>query len=169
MELNQYKRGIQRLVLFSFLGAASYIIIVVAANIIVSLHHDDDNARRLKILQSDAVFSCNVSRITPWHEREERNADAAGTTHGIGFGGRSLTSVTRLFSLNGTDPPNVIDALRVCAQSSGWTLVKQPGAALNGTKSFPDGWTAYLKIYIGSHTAFADQPIVQVSLTADPI
>jgi hypothetical protein len=161
--------GIRRLVLFSFLGAAAYIIIVVAVNIIVSLHHDDVNARRLKILQSDTVLSCNVSRITPWHEREERNADAAGTSSGIGFGGRSPTSVTRLFSLNGADPPNVIDALRVCAQSSGWTLVKQPGVALNGTKSFPDGGAAYLKIYIGSQIPLADQPIVMVTLTAEPI
>ncbi len=152
------KRSIQR-----------FVLLVILANILVSCRHDEINARHLKILQSDSILNCNVKKITPWREQEEREADAAGSTQGIGFGGRSETSVTRLFSLNGSNPPDVIDAFRNCAQSSGWTLLQLPNAGLNAKKSFPDGWTALLRIYISSHSSLAAQPIVQVSLTADPI
>ena len=163
------KRSIQRFVLLLFAGVASYVVIVIVSSILVSWRHDEINARRLKILQSDSILNCNVKKITPWREQEERNADAAGSTQGIGFGGRSDTSVTRLFSLNGSNPPDVIDAFRNCAQSSGWTLLKLPNSGLNAKKSFPDGWTAVLMINISSHSPFAAQPIVQVSLTAAPI
>jgi hypothetical protein len=150
-------------------GVASCTVAVVAAVIIGWRHSDKLNEQRLKLLQADGVLHCPVAKITPWQEKEEINADLAGTTHGIGFGGRSLTSVTRLFSLNDADPPNVINAFTVCAQSSGWTLAKRPYAALTGTKSFPGGWKAYLNIYIENHPPFANQPIVQVDLKADPI
>ena len=159
-----------RLIIFLILiGAGSLIITVVAATLIVLQHIDDLNAQRLKLLQADGILHCRVAKISPWHETEEINADIAGTTHGTGFGGRTLTSVTRLFSLNGADPTNVLSAFKVCAQTSGWMLAKRPSAALSGTKSFRDGWTANLNIYMESHTPFANQPIIQITLSTDPL
>jgi hypothetical protein len=150
-------------------GIVSYIILVVAVNMIVWHRHDILNAQRLKFLQADSLLRCPVTKISPWHEKEEMIADLAGTTHGIGFRGRSLTSVTRMFSLKGADQEDVIKSFAVCAQSSGWMLIKRPNVALSGTKSFPAGWTANLDIYILSHPPFTDQPIVQVQLSTDPI
>jgi len=163
------KRKFVLIILLVLAGVVSYIIVVVAANIIVWHHSDSLNAERLKILQADGVLQCRVAKISPWHEQEERNADMAGTTHGIGFGGRAPTSVTRFFSLNDADPANVIDTLTICAQSSGWMLAKRPYIALSGTKSFPGGWKAFLNIYIENHPPFAREPFVQVDLRADPI
>ena len=150
-------------------GIATYIILVVVVNIFVWHRNDILNAQRLKVLQADDVLRCRVAKISPWHEKEEINADLAGTTRGIGFGGRAQTSVTRLFSLNDADPANVINTFGVCAQSSGWMLAQRPYIALSGTKSFPSGWKAYLSIYIENHPPLANQPIVQVDLKADSI
>jgi len=170
MGIKLFKRATARLIILIVLaGVATYIMMVVSANIIVWHRNDNLNAKRLKLLQADGILQCRVAKISPWHEKEERNADMVGSTRGIGFGGRTLTSVTRVFSLNGADPANVISAFTVCAQSNGWMLAKQPYIALSGTKSFPDGWTASLSLYIGSHTPFANQPIIQVNLTTDPI
>jgi hypothetical protein len=170
MGINLNGRVTPGLVIPLVLGAVGSCIIVVVAAIMIGWHHSDDlNAQRLKILQADGVLHCRAAKISPWHEKEEANADLAGTTHGIGFGGRTLTSVTRLFSLNDADPANAINTFTVCAQSSGWMLAKRPYVALSGIKSFPGGWKAYLSIYIEDHTPSANQPIVQVDLKADPI
>jgi hypothetical protein len=72
-----------------------------------------------------------------------------------------------MFTLNSSDLADVISAYTLCAQSSGWMLKKQPGALLSGTKSFPDGWNAYLDIYMLKHTPFADEPVMQIGITAD--
>ena len=162
-------RFARRLILLLLFAGVAWVIVVIAANLILWRRHDAINAERLKTLQAESILRCRVDKITPWHEKEEISADLAGTTHGIGFGGRALTSVTRMFSLNDADPANVISAFATCAESSGWTLAKQPYVALSGTKAFPKGWTAYLRIYLESHPPFAGQPIVQVSLSADPI
>jgi len=163
------KARFRLMILLLLAGVASCIVIVVAATLIAWRHNDTLNAQRLRVLQADGIFHCRVGTISPWREKEEMNADIAGTTHGIGFGGRTQTSVTRLFLLNGADSANVINAFTGCAQTGGWTLAKRPYIALSGAKSFPDGWRAYLNIYLESRTSFASQPILQVSLTTDPI
>jgi len=111
-----------RLIIGLVLAVALCLIVFVAANLIVWRHHDSVNARRLKSLQADAILRCDVAKITRWNEKEEMNADLAGSTHGIGFGGRTLTSVTRVFRLNDAEPASAIDAFTACAQSSGWVL-----------------------------------------------
>jgi hypothetical protein len=171
MRINKARRVTPRFIILLVLaGVVSYIVLVVAANLIVWHHNDVLNAQRLKILQADSILRCRIPTISPWHEQEEMNADTIGTTHGIGFGGRTQTSVNRLFSLNGTDPAEVVKSFTACAQTSGWMLVKQPYIALSGTKSFPNGWRAYMRIiYIPSHTLFTNQPILQVILDADTI
>ena len=150
-------------------GIATYIILVVVVNIFVWHRNDILNAQRLKLLQADSLLRCPVIKISPWHEKEEMIADMVGTTHGIGFGGRSPTSVTRMFSLNGADSEDVIQSFAVCAQSSGWILTKRPNLALSGTKSFPAGWTANLRIHVLNNPPFTNQPVVQVQLSTDPI
>ena len=163
MGVNLQKRvPVRKIVLLILAGLGVVIIAVAASTIMAYLHEDRVNAQRLKVLQADAILRCRVRRIAPWHEKQEMNADRAGSTHGIGFGGLSLTSVTRMFTLNGADPPTVIDTFRACAQSSGWALARHPYAALSGTKTFPGGWKARLNIYIMRHAPFAGEPLVQV-------
>jgi hypothetical protein len=149
-------------------GAALYFVTVVAVNLIVWWYHDNLDVQRLRVLQADGIWQCEVATISPWHEREERSADTAGSAHSVGFGSYP-TTVTRLFRLNGADPASVIQTFTECAQSRGWALTTRPGAALSGSKSFPGGWTAYLSIYIERRPSFVDQPIVQVSLLTEPI
>jgi hypothetical protein len=170
MRINKARRVTPRLIILLVLaGVVSFIVMVVAVNIIVWHRNDVVNAQRLKILQADSILRCRIPTISPWHEKEEMNADTAGSRHGIGFGGRTLTSVDRVFSLNGADPADVLDSFTACAQTSGWMLDKQPYIALSGTKSFPDGWRAHLRIFIASHPPFTSQPILQVILDTDPI
>ena len=171
MRINKARRVTPHLIILLVLaGVVSSILMVVAANIIVWHHNDVLNAQRLKILQADSILRCRIPTISPWHEKEEMNADTVGTRHGIGFGGRTQTSVNRLFSLNGTDPADVLNSFTTCAQASGWMLDKQPQIALRGTKSFPNGWRANMRIiYIPSHPLFTNQPILQVILDTDPI
>jgi hypothetical protein len=159
-----------RLIILLVLGGfASYIGVMVAITMIPWHHSDKVNAQRLRMLQNDGVLRCDVAEISPWHEKDERHADTAGSTHGIGFGGRTLTSVTRMFSLNGADPSNVIGAFAGCAQSNGWRLVKQPYVPLRGIKSFADGWTADLNVYVIKDAPFTKEPLIQINLSADPI
>lgn len=170
MRINKARRVTPRLIILLVLaGVVSYIVMVVAVNMIVWHRKDVLNAQRLKILQADSILRCRIPTISPWHEKEEMNADTVGTRQGIGFGGRAQTSVNRFFSLNGADPVDVLNSFTACAQTSGWMLVKQPYIALSGTKSFPDGWRAYMRIYTASHTPFTNQPILQVILDTDPI
>lgn len=152
-------------------GLALYIITVVVANLhpIAWWHSDRVNRQRLKVLQADGIVHCSIPNVEAWHEREEANADIPGTTRGIGFGGRSPTVVHRMYRLQGADPNPVIDAFAVCARSSGWTLRKQPHQTWSGTKSFADGWTALLTIYMDSRTPPDNQPTVQIDLRADPM
>jgi hypothetical protein len=167
--INPSRRGARRLLLVVLAGIATFTIIIVAANIVAWSHADSVNAERLKVLETDGILRCHADSVSPWHEEEEINADLAGTTHGIGFGGQTPTSVDRFFSLNSANAANAMGAFAVCAQSSGWALIKQPGAALSGTKSFPGGWTAYLRIYVLEHSPIADQPLIQVDLITKPI
>ena len=170
MGIKRSRKVTPRLIVLSVLaGVGLYIIVAVVVTIIVWRHNDHLNAHRLKILQAESVLHCRVAQISPWHEQEEINADMVGTTHGIFFGGRAPTSLTRVFTLNGADPADVVNAFAACAQSSGWMLAKPSYAALSGTKSFSEGWTAQLNIYLGSHAPFITQPFVQINLSTPPV
>jgi len=170
MRIHKARKVTPRLIILLVLaGVVSYIVMVVAANMILWHHNDVLNAQRLKILQADSILRCRIPTISPWHEKEEMNADTVGTTHGIGFGGRAQTSINRFFSFNGTDPADVLNSFTACAQTSGWMLDKQPYIALSGTKLFPDGWRAYMRIFVLSHPPFTNQPILQVNLFTAPI
>jgi len=149
-------------------GPALYVVTVVAVNLIVWRYHDNLNVQRLRVLQADRIWQCEVATISPWQEQEERSADTAGSTHSVAFGSYP-TTVTRMFRLNDADPSSVIQTFTECAQSSGWALTTRPGAALSGSKSFPGGWTAYLSIYIEHHPFPVGPPIVRVSLLTGPI
>jgi hypothetical protein len=171
-----------RLAIWLVVAGAALVIVFVAATVIVWWHEDPRNAQRLKILQADPILRCDVSgtKVTPWHEQEQRNADRAGTTKGIGWGGRAETSVTRLYSLSDADAASVVDAFAACAQASGWTVAKPPAWAsrmdarrlplrLSATKSFPDGCTARLSVYVVERYPSSGQPMVLLDLRADPI
>jgi hypothetical protein len=158
-----------RLIIAGVLGwAALYFVTVVVVNIIVWWYHDNLDVQRLRVLQADEIWQCEVATISPWQEQEERSADTAGSTHSVGFGSYP-TTVTRLFRLNGADPASVIQTFTECARSTGWALTTRPGVALSGSKSFPGGWTAYLSIYIEHHPFPVGPPIIQVRLLTEPI
>jgi hypothetical protein len=163
----RYFRFIGRAILLLLGGAAVYVIAVIVVNLVAWRQDDKINERRLRILQADSILRCAVTNIRPFREQEEMDADIAGTTHGIGWGGRAPTTVTRMFTLNGGDPADVISAYTLCAQSSGWMLEKQRAIPLSARRSFTDGWNAYLNIYFLNRTPFTDQPVIQISLTAD--
>lgn len=170
MGTNLQKRIPVRKIFLLILAGFGAVILAVAASAFLSYRHENRvNAQRLKILQADAILRCRVPGIGLWHEQEEISADRVGSTHGIGFGGLTLTSVTRMFTLGNADPAAVKDRFRACAQSDGWVLSQHPYAALSGTKLFPGGWKARLNIYIVRHAPFADVPLVQVDLSTDPI
>ena len=169
--IKPFKWGARRLLLLVLAGIATLTIItiiIVAAILVAWWHADSINAERLKVLETDGILRCHADNVSPWRE-EERNVDVAGTTHGIGWGGRAPTSVGRFFSLNGASAANALSAFTVCAQSSGWVLTKLPGVDLIGTKSFPGGWTALLRVFLVKHSPITDQPLIQLSLTTDPV
>ncbi len=157
------------LLLLVIAGASAYLLLVVVITVTRWHHEDGVNAARLKILRADRLFQCDVPGLSPFREKEEINADTAGSTHGIGFGGRTLTSVTRMFALNGSNLESAIKTLKGCAEASGWKLTQRPYVALGGVKTFPGGWTADLNVYIISHESIFEQPIIQIKLTTDPI
>jgi hypothetical protein len=163
-----FKWGARRLLLLVLAGIATLTIIIVAAPLVAWWHADSVNAERLKVLETDGILRCHADNVSPWRE-EERNVDVAGTTHGIGWGGRASTSVGRYFSLNDASAANALSAFTVCAQSSGWVLTKLPGVDLIGTKSFPGGWTALLRIFLVKQTPITDQPLIEVLLTTEPV
>lgn len=168
--MSKRKSAMKKAIVLVLGGVALYIIIVVVANLhlIAWWHSDQVNAQRLKVLQADGILHCSVPNIEAWREREEARADMPGTTHGIGFGGRSPTVVHRMYRFQSADPNPVMDAFAACARSSGWTLSKQPHQTWTGTKSFADGWTANLIIYVATIPP-DNQPTVQIDLRAAPI
>jgi hypothetical protein len=168
MEVSKYRKFARRLVRLLVLAGASYIVLLVADTLYVWRRQDNIAAQRLRILQSEPILHCNVAGIVPWRESEEINADTLGNTHGISFGGRTLTSLTRLFRLKGADRADVMKAFTACAESSDWVLGRQPSVGLNGVKLMSYRWAANLSISIESHTPISDQPIVQVTLSTVP-
>jgi hypothetical protein len=145
---------------------------VFVAAIAIRWHRDDQmNAERLKTLQSDGLLSCQVDRIVPLRSSD---ADRLGTTHGIGFGGTSPTTVTRSFSLNGADPTTVMAAFARCAQANGWTLTHQAAkeSYIMGIKTFSGGWQASLLVSVSVRPPPGNSPdnypVVQVRLSNNP-
>ena len=121
---------------------------------------------RLDVLRADPIVRCQVAGTTPW----EGN-DVAGSNNGVGFGGRSPTTVTRVYHLDPARTGAVLDAYLACARDAGWRARRTPYRSadtmwVDGTKTFPSGWTATLLISAGQR-AWHEQPAVLVHLTAD--
>jgi hypothetical protein len=118
------------------------------------------NQHRLHVMQADPVLRCSVTGVTPW-----LTLDSAGTTHGIGFGGTSPTTVSRILHLSAS-PAVVLRSYLQCALAAGWSASLQFGA-VNGTKTFERQWEASLFVGAGEHD-FRGGPAVVITIDTEP-
>ena len=126
------------------------------------------NHSRLHTLQADPVLRCQVAGLGA-----PRVFDAAGTTHGIGFGGTAPTEVDRTFPMGNADPTTVVMTIAACARTAGWDATvhyypRQPAPTVTGLKRYQGGWQASLLVTIG-RDAGAGPQVVYVQIETDPV